>query len=219
MARFGDQDAITHGGGVILKTSSGPFLEYTEGTDQGGDILEVFRTHIEGNVTKQFAVDAEEALDLCTTMGRGLKEWLKNSRGPSIIQRALCIVDIGIFCGWDVIDEDPLVLDEFQLHQRWYSQFNDEGPVTTPGCFKPEIIVPEMLLALFTIDQNIYWDLLRGRFPIVPSEARQNRNHPWWQQHGSGVVNKLVEVLKSTSPAGFVFEVRQDAFGFWRKDA
>ena len=217
MERLGHADSITYGGGIIFQTANGPFLEYTEGTENSDDPLEIFRTHIERDVIKQFKVDAEEALDLCETMNLNAKDWLKKARSSDLVHRAECIVDIGTYCGWDIIDEEPLLLGEVELHQRWHAEFNEEGPVTTAGCFKPEIIVPEMMQAIHTIHQKTYWNLLRGRFPLIPSEARQNRNHVWWQQHGNDAVNKVVAIMKNLAPPGYVFEVREEQFGYWRK--
>lgn len=216
--RIGNPDAITFGGGVLFQTSSGPFLEYTKGAENSSDEdLEVFRTHIERDILKQFKVEPEEILDMCEALDLvDPKKWLKNSRGPDFLKRAECIIDFGTYAGWDIIDEDPLIVDEVELHQRWYAEFYEEGPITTPGVQKPEIIVPEMIHVLHSIDPQAYWALFEGSFPLIPSEALQNRKHPWWNQHGKEVVIKLVEILKKQAPSNFVFEIREETYGFWR---
>jgi len=58
---------------------------------------------------------------------------------------------------------------------------------------------------------------LNGRFPIIPSAARQNRQHAWWKTQGAAAVNRLAEELQKLAPPNLVFEVRDEQFGFWRK--
>jgi hypothetical protein len=229
MDRIGDIDPITHGGGIIFQTSHGPYLEYTEGADgisntdsEEADELKdtsltIFRTHIARDVIAQFGVDPEDVLDMCEAMEVSPRVWIRDARDPDPSQRARCITDIAQFIGWEEIDEDPLLLGEVELHLRWYGNFNEEGPITTPGCFRPEVIVPEMLRTLKTLHSESYWELFRHPFPIVPSEAVQDPEHAWWKQHGSEAVNKLVETLKRICPKGYSFELREETFGFWKE--
>lgn len=215
MDRVGHIDAIKNGGGVIFRED---FLEYTEGTEasDGGD-LEVFRTDIGINILKRFKVGATDAFEICRFHKKELISWLSMARHSNYLQRALCIIDIGNFYGWDTIDEDPLRLNAEELKQRWYKTFKHEGSVTARGCFKPGVIVPQMALTLHKLHSETFEQLFKKPFPLVPSGPFLNPRHPWWNSHGAQAVNKLVETLKELAPSEYEFGVRNETFGYWRK--
>jgi len=216
--RLGHPEAIRYGGGVIFCWDGLTYLEYTEGSAVADrDELEVFRTHLEDDVLRQFKIDTETLYEICESLNGSMPDWLRAASSSNVVRRAMCVVEFATYTGWENVDDDPLMLSSAELSTRWFSKFSEAGPVTTKGCFKPEIIAIEMLQALYSIHQESYWDLLRGPFPVIPSEARQSREHPWWQNHGAQAVNKIVKTMQQLAPDGCVFEVRDEAFGFWRE--
>ena len=220
MTRIGDQDPITHGGGVVFLTNNGPFFEYSEGIGEGvgGDnTAEVFRTHIEHDVTDQFRLSYKDVVALCKTINTPVRIWLGQATGTCLLAKANCIVDIGNYLGWDAIDDDPLDIDEVTLQQRWYAEFHEEGPCAHGE--RPSLVVPELLKTLNNINPELFWHVMtltKDHFPIVPAETVNNPDHPWWTQHGDQTLEKVVGLLEKVTPPGFTFEYRDGAFGFWR---
>lgn len=210
-----DSIKVGEGCGVVLGSGeSGIFLEYAEMCTGGH--LEVFRTHISDNVINQFHLVTEEADDLCEFLHRRLSDWILNSYSPDPLKRSQCVIDIGNFLGWDSIDDDPLTMSKGEFRARWF-HFPQYGKVTTTGSFKPSTIVPEMAGVLHNLNKEEFLKLFGSKFPLVPSGPFKDPNHIWWDSHGLEAVNKIVDKLKHLAPEKYVFEVRHNSFGFWKK--
>lgn len=219
IARYGNKDPITEGGGRVFDTSNGPFFEYTEGTETDGNLLEVYRTHLGEDLRVQFAhlLDNGGLEELCEVSSLSLQTWQKKAKGRLSL-RAQCVVDLASHFGWDSIDDEPLLLSQIELQLRWFHKFQYEGPVTTEGCEDPRVIVPEMVVVLQEVAPQEYEKLFSRPFPFIPSEALQNCQNSWWEQHGSAAVADLIKALQKACPPGFVFAREEAQWGFWPVD-
>lgn len=216
ITRFGDDDCITGGGGVVFETSNGTFFEYVEGDGAEGP-LSVFRTQMEDNLCDQFKLSRTDLLDLCESIDEDPITWLADATGTDLQAKANCLIDIGNYLGWDAIDEDPLELDETSLHMRWYAEFNEEGPCATGDT--PATVVPDLLKTLHSIRPAAFYeamDMTLEHYPLVPARPLENPTHPWWTQHGADVLQKIIRLLEGVCPSGFTFEYRNGSYGFWR---
>lgn len=218
LARVGDIDPITHGGGVLFfSPGRGMLLEYTEGTEYSdGPLLDVYRVLLLPDILQQFDLSSGDVDELCTAIDEDRNNWTQRALGPDLEARAECAINIANYIGWDEVDSNPLPMSETELQLRWYPDFFEEGPTCTPGCFKPQVIAPEMLQALLNISHDEYWKLLAAPFPLIPSEPLQNPDSPWWKKHGAEVVTKLVETMRRVCPEGYRFGVHEETFGFWK---
>jgi len=216
MTRFGDADAITNGGGVVFLTNNGPFLEYTEGDADGGGTLEVYRTHLPDDVCDLYGPLQEDLAELCETIDTTVTKWRARARHKNPAVRAECVLDIANYYGWELLDDDPLEIEELSLQIRWHSEFHEEGVCAIGE--SPSGVVPDLLQTLKNLDFDKYLSLSQP-FPIVPDDVLLNPEHPWWQLHGQDVLLRVTTCLETACPEGFALEFRDGAFGFWRTSA
>ncbi|MGP1680868.1 MAG: hypothetical protein ACTS8S_00885 [Giesbergeria sp.] len=204
--------------GRVFDTNNGLFFEYTLGEIEPGR-FEVYAVHMSDNVARQFGhVLVDVGLDnLLLTIGVRRDVWMKKAKG-TLQQRAECILDIAAVYGWDVIDDSPQEFSREELHRRWYDGTQKEGPVTSAQLYDSPVISVELLLALHSVDQDKYWSMFSGNFPVIPPEAIQNSHHLWWRQHGAAAVTKIVEAIRDVCPPGFEFCVKDARWGFWKRD-
>ena len=192
--------------GIVFLTSHGPYLEFTE--DPHADVVTVYRTHIPDDVFDRHTLSLEDLEALTDDVSR----WLQDSKSPNVGTRALCLIDVAHHFGWDHIDDDPLLIEETALQMRWHSEFEQEGICALGN--SPQEVLPDLLRTLLKIDASP----LKGRvFPVVPAQVLNDRYSHWWSQHGHSALAEVVQLLESMCPAGFCFEFRDGAYGFWRK--
>jgi hypothetical protein len=205
-------------GGRIFDTENGSYFEYTDGQLYcEGDTLLVWGTFLERDVFTQFErlLPRQALVELCRGFDLPVETWLKRARG-TLLQRAGCICDIAEHFEWAVIDSEPLELSPAELHMRWYTSLTETGPVVSIDA-APAIVAFELLIVLYKIDTDRYWKLLTPLFPIVPSEALQNPQCPWWAQHGAEAIDTLTKAIQSACPPLYEFSVREEQYGFWKR--
>jgi len=202
---------IIEGGGCVIDTPNGLFLEYTCG--HADQIHEVFRTHIGEDIARQFShlLLFEMGVNLCKTLGVTTAVWRKKARG-TVQQRVECILDIAAVFGWHVIDDDPLELSYQELRARWDGP-RREGPITAST--ETVAVVRELLVALLQENPETYWSLFNRDFPLVPEEPLRDPTHIWWEKHGPEVQKLALSELQKNAPAGMKLEVRDGRWGFW----
>ena len=208
------------GCGCIFDREDGPYFEYTLGvTNMQDGTFEVFGVNLSENILRQFGhVLVDRGLDtLLRTLGVLRTVWVQKAKG-TLQQRAECILDIAAVFGWDVIDEEPYPYTREELAARWFDECLEEGPVTSASLDDRQLLCSELLVALHSVAQVKYWSLMSGNFPVIPSEAFKDWRSVWWQQHGESAVAKIVSTIEQVCPPAFEFSLRQNRYGFWKRD-
>jgi hypothetical protein len=122
--RIGDVNPITYGGGVVVETENGIFIEHVEGIDEDIEIEEpqievkVYRVevvhpyeHFTG-----WAMNWGEIARFIGSDARTLRNHIENGELDDWVHIYLSVAS---YWGWHELDGYPLTLTVEELEQRW----------------------------------------------------------------------------------------------------
>lgn len=117
---IGDINPVEYGGGYVLDSGDGPWIEYFSGLDcEDTETLQVYRVPVPDHVWDVHDWATREMSSMADTVGMDVAELRALGHSLELPDRVYALEVIALTWGWEKLDHYPLHLTEAELLERW----------------------------------------------------------------------------------------------------